>query len=107
MRLNEMFEEFGPERYPGVIPLGKYLSNDEHEFAPPGDYRDSIELIRAVQELIAAGVGPDIVPADPKQLLATQDWLSNDRGAGALFDEYEDRPVVYEIEKEEIGRAHV
>jgi hypothetical protein len=32
---------------------------------------------------------------NPSQLLATQDWLSNYGSDGALFDEYEDLPVVY------------
>lgn len=88
-------EDFGVEIYPGVIPFGEYLG-PEPEFAPPGNYRDAGELHDDVYDLIDAGVEPDVVTIDPKQLLATQDWLSNAGGDDPLFDEYTDKPVVYE-----------
>ena len=46
-------------------------------------------------DLIDAGVEPEVVTVDPKTLLATQDWLSNEGGGEPLFDEYPDRPVIY------------
>ncbi len=88
-------EDFGVEVYPGVIPFGEYLG-PEPEFAPPGNYKDAGELHDDVYDLIDAGVEPDVVTIDPKQLLATQDWLSNAGGDDPLFDEYTDKPVVYE-----------
>jgi hypothetical protein len=36
-----------------------------------------------------------VVTVNPKQLNATQDWLSNYGSDGPLFDEYDDLPVVY------------
>ncbi len=96
MRAKEfIIESFGVEVYPGVIPFGEYLGPDP-EFAPPGNYRDAGELHDDVYDLIDAGVEPKVVTIDPKQLLATQDWLSNAGGDDPLFDEYTDRPVVYE-----------
>ena len=89
-------ENWGIEKYPIPLPIGDYLSHEDHEFAPPGNYKDLFILHEEVEDLIDAGVEPDIVPADPKQLLATQDWLSNAGGDGPLFPEYPDRPVVYE-----------
>ena len=97
MRANEFITEtWGVEKYPIPLPIGDYLSHDEHEFAPPGNYRDVLTLHREVDNLINAGVEPDVVPADPKQLLATQDWLSNEGGGEPLFPEFPDKPVVYE-----------
>lgn len=89
-------EDWGIEKYAIPLPIGDYLSHEDHEFAPEGNYKDVFVLHDEVGDLIDAGVEPDIVPADPKQLLATQDWLSNAGGDGPLFDEYPDRPVVYE-----------
>jgi hypothetical protein len=51
-------------------------------------------LTSAVENQIAAGVEPQVVKVNPAQLTATQDWLSNYGSDGALFDEYEDLPVV-------------
>lgn len=97
MRANEFIAEtWGIEKYAIPLPIGEYLGPDSDEFAPPGNYKDSGDLHEEVEDLIDAGVEPDIVPADPKQLLATQDWLSNAGGDGPLFPEYPDRPVVYE-----------
>lgn len=97
MKIKDIIREsYGPERYPGIIPLGAYNSHYDREFSQGGNYRDVTELIKAVEDLIDAGVEPVTVTVDPKKLLATQDWLSNDGGDGALFDEYPDLPVVYE-----------
>jgi hypothetical protein len=96
MRAKEFItENFGVEVYPGVIPFGEYLG-PEPEFAPPGNYRDAADLHDEVYDLIDAGVEPKVVSVDPKRLLATQDWLSNAGGDDPLFDEYTDRPVVYQ-----------
>jgi hypothetical protein len=89
-------ETWGKEKYPIPLPIGYYRGPDSNEFAPPGNYQDVFILHEEVEDLIDAGVEPDIVPVDPKQLLATQDWLSNAGGDDPLFDEYPDRPVVYE-----------
>jgi hypothetical protein len=96
MRAKEfVVENFGVQVYPGVIPFGEYLGPDP-EFAPPGNYRDSVELHDDVYDLIDAGIAPKVVSVDPRRLLATQDWLSNAGGDDPLFDEYTDRPVVYQ-----------
>jgi hypothetical protein len=89
-------ETWGIEKYAIPLPIGDYLDHDEHDFAPTGNYKDVGILHDEVFDLIDAGAEPDVVPADTKQLLATQDWLTNAGGDGPLFDEYPDRPVVYE-----------
>jgi hypothetical protein len=92
----DVAETWGIEKYAIPLPIGDYLDHDEHDFAPPGNYKDVGILHDEVFDLIDAGAEPDVVPADTKQLLATQDWLTNAGGDGPLFDEYPDRPVVYE-----------
>jgi hypothetical protein len=92
----DVTETWGIEKYAIPLPIGDYLDHDEHDFAPPGNYKDVGILHDEVFDLIDTGAEPDVVPADAKQLLATQDWLTNAGGDGPLFDEYPDKPVVYE-----------
>jgi hypothetical protein len=75
--------------------IGQYLDPSTAEFEKADDYLDVGQLITAVETQIAAGIEPQVVTANPAQLFATQDWLSNYGSDGALFDEYEDLPVVY------------
>lgn len=89
-------ENWGVEKYAIPLPIGDYLGPDSDEFAPPGNYKDSGDLHEEVWDLMDAGVEPTVINMDPKRLLATQDWLSNEGGSEPLFDEYPDRPVVYE-----------
>ena len=89
-------ENWGIETYPIPLPIGDYLSHEDHEFAPPGNYRDVFVLHNEVEDLIDSDVEPTVTNMDPKRLLATQDWLGNDGGGGPLFPDYPDRPVVYE-----------
>ena len=97
MRAQEFItENWGPEKYPGILPIGDYLGPDEHEFAPPGRYKDSGDLHEEVWDLMDAGIEPQVVSINPKILLATQDWLSNAGGDEPLFPEFPDRPVVYD-----------
>jgi hypothetical protein len=88
--------EWGVEKYPIPLPIGDYLAVGSDEFAPPGNYASADDLVDDVYDLIDAGIEPEVVAVNPKTLLATQDWLSNAGGDGPLFDEYPDRPVVYE-----------
>lgn len=95
MRIQELLKEnWGPEQWPGILPIGDYLSPNS-EFADPTGKRDTIELHQEVDDLINAGVEPKITTTLPNRLLATQDWLSNDPGDGPLYPEYADLPVVY------------
>ena len=87
-------ESFGIETYPIPLPIGDYLGPDP-EFAPPGNYKDSGDLHEEVWDLMDAGVEPQVANIDPKRLVATQDWLSNEGGSEPLFPEFPDRPVVY------------
>lgn len=97
MQIKEIIlETWGIEKYPIPLPIGDYLSHEEHEFAPPGNYSDVGKLHQEVWDLMDDGVEPDVVSANPKHLLATQDWLSNEGGAEPLFPEFQDKPVVYE-----------
>ena len=84
----------GIETYPIPLPIGEYLGPDP-EFAPPGNYKDSGDLEEEVWDLMDAGAEPQVANIDPKRLVATQDWLSNEGGSEPLFPEFPDRPVVY------------
>jgi hypothetical protein len=91
----DVTETWGVEKYPIPLPIGQYLAVGSDEFAPPGNYASADDLVDDVYDLIDAGVEPTVVAVDPKTLLATQDWLSNEGGGDPLFDEYPDKPVIY------------
>jgi hypothetical protein len=90
----QLKENWGPEQYPGILPIGDYLS-PESEFVDPTGKQDPTYLLQDVDDLINAGVEPEITTISPSTVYATQDWLSNDGGDGPLYPEYEDLPVVY------------
>jgi hypothetical protein len=92
MKINEIAQD--PNIWPTTLRVGKYLDQHTAEFEKADDYLDSMVLTSAVEDQIAAGVEPQVVKVNPAQLTATQDWLSNYGSEGALFDEYEDLPVV-------------
>ena len=92
MKINEIAQD--PNIWPTTLRVGNYLDQHTAEFEKADDYLDSMVLTSAVEDQIAAGVEPQVVKVNPAQLLATQDWLSNYGSEGALFDEYEDLPVV-------------
>lgn len=92
MKIQELLESYRDT----TLPLGKYRGpydprtmqhySDEHV--------DSSELTDIVEELIDDGYEPEVVRMDPKNLTATQDWLSDYGSDEAMFPEYTDRPVV-------------
>jgi hypothetical protein len=91
----DVTENWGIEKYAIPLPIGDYLAVGSDEFAPPGNYSNADDLVDEVYDLIDAGAEPQVVAVDPKTLLATQDWLSNEGGGDPLFDEYPDKPVIY------------
>jgi hypothetical protein len=96
-------ESWGVSKEPIPLPIGDYLAGGSDEFAPPGNYQSAEELHDEVYDQIDAGVEAQVVTVDPRKLLATQDWLSNAGGDDPLFDEYEDRPVIYQ----KAGRLYI
>lgn len=58
------------------------------------EHSDSSELTDIVEELISGGYTPQVVIMNPTELTATQDWLSDYGSDEAMFNEYQDRPVV-------------
>jgi hypothetical protein len=97
MRAQEFVNEnWGVEKFAIPLPISDYLASGSDEFAPPGNYQSAEDLHNEVYDQIDAGVEPQVVTVDPRTLLATQDWLSNAGGDDPLFDEYPDRPVVYQ-----------
>ena len=93
MRITEIARD--PNIWPTTLRVGKYLDQQTAEFEKADDYLDAGQLINAVEAQIAGGVEPQVAAVNPAQLFATQDWLSNYGSDGALFDDYEDLPVVY------------
>lgn len=95
MKIKELLKE--SDYRDTTLPLDKYRGPYDPRTMEPysGEHVDSSELIDIVEELIEDGVKPELVGVSPKSLIATQDWLS-DYGSddGALFPEYQDRPVV-------------
>ncbi len=97
MKITEITQD--PNIWPTTLHVGRYLDQNTAEYEKADDYLDAQILISAVESLIAAGVEPKVVTVNPTQLNATQDWLSNYGSDGALFDEYEDLPVVYKKDR--------
>jgi hypothetical protein len=96
MKIRDILKEsWGPEQRPGVLPVGDYLSPDS-EFVDATGKKDPLQLHEEVDDLINAGVSPRLRIMQPSQLVATQDWLSNDPGDGPLYPEYADLPVIYQ-----------
>jgi hypothetical protein len=93
MKINEIAQDSNIWRT--NLRIGQYLDPSTAEFEKADDYLDAGLLHRAVEAQIAAGAEPEVATVNPAQLFATQDWLSNYGSDGALFDEYEDLPVVY------------
>jgi hypothetical protein len=93
MRITEITRD--PNIWRTNLRIGQYLDQQTAEFEKADDYLDAGQLINAVESQIAAGVEPQVAAVNPAQLFATQDWLSNYGSDGALFDDYEDLPVVY------------
>jgi hypothetical protein len=97
MKITEITQD--PNIWPTTLHVGRYLDQNTAEYEKADDYLDAQILISAVGDQIAAGVEPEVVTVNPTQLNATQDWLSNYGSDGALFDEYEDLPVVYKKDR--------
>jgi hypothetical protein len=97
MRITEITQD--PNIWRTNLRIGQYLDPNTAEFEKADDYLDAGLLHNAVEAQIAAGVEPQVATVNPAQLFATQDWLSNYGSDGALFDEYEDLPVVYKKDR--------
>jgi hypothetical protein len=97
MRITEITQD--PNIWRTNLRIGQYLDQQTAEFEKADDYLDAGLLHNAVEAQIAAGVEPQVATVNPAQLFATQDWLSNYGSDGALFDEYEDLPVVYKKDR--------
>lgn len=95
MQKQGVAESTDPNIWQMPLRIGKYLDQNSAEFQNPSDYLDSTDLIEDVEDLIDAGVEPQVVTMNPEQLFATQDWLSNYGSDGPMFEEYSDLPVVY------------
>ena len=96
MRAKEFISEsWGIEYYPNPVPMGEYKGPDEDKFLPPGNYKDVSILYDDVDQLLDMGVKPYITNINPEVLLATQPFISNSTGDGALYDELQAYPLVY------------
>ena len=94
MKITEITQD--PNIWPTTLHVGRYLDQNTAEYEKADDYFDAHVLMSAVEDQIDSGVEPQVVTVNPKQLNATQDWLSNYGSDGPLFDEYPDLPVVYQ-----------
>jgi hypothetical protein len=97
MKITEITQD--PNIWPTTLHVGRYLDQNTAEFEKADDYLDAHILLSAVEDQIGAGVEPQVVTVNPKQLNATQDWLSNYGSDGPLFDEYGDLPVIYQKDR--------
>lgn len=98
MRAKEFIPEIHsePEFHPMPLRLGAYRDTKDPRTDEPYDeqHLDNTELVQIVDRLINAGIKPNLMPINPAQLTATQDWLSDQGGAEDLYPEYRDHPVV-------------
>ena len=83
---------------PTPLKLGDYRDPyNPRDYGPyDNKFKDNQDLRDIVENLIDAGVEPEVAMMSPRQLTATQDWLADARyrDSDPLFGDYEDRPVV-------------
>ena len=83
---------------PTPLKLGDYRDPyNPRDYGPyDAKFKDNQDLRDIVENLIDAGVEPEVAMVSPRQLIATQDWLADARyrDSDPLFGDYEDRPVV-------------
>lgn len=91
---NKLFDS--NEFKPMPLKLGQYRGPyDPRTMQPyPGEYKSSLDLMEIVDQLIDNHIEPKVVTVSPKQLIATQDWLSDSGSNEPAFTEYTDLPVV-------------
>jgi hypothetical protein len=94
MKINEILTE--SDYSDTTLPLDKYRGPYNPRTMEPysNEHADSSELTDIVEELIDEGYRPQVVKLDPRELTATQDWLSDYGSDEAMFPEYQDKPVV-------------
>jgi len=96
MRASEfIFENFGEYKNTN-LPLGRFRGNYDPRTGQPyeGNFEDSFELLDIAEEMLEEGYEPELVNLYVKDLIATQDWLSDYGSDGPLLDDYTDYPVV-------------
>lgn len=102
MRAAEFIQE-SQEEESHYLPMPLRMSNYRGSYDPrtmepyPEKYQDNAVLAGKVEQMIAAGVEPQVTVVDPRLLRATQDWLSTEGGGDPLFPEYADLPVVLKM----------
>jgi hypothetical protein len=90
-------ENFGTAQFrPMPLKLGQYRGPyDPRTMQPyPAEYKSSLDLMEIVDQLIDNHIEPKVVTVSPKQLIATQDWLSDGGSNEPAFPAYTDLPVV-------------
>jgi hypothetical protein len=94
MKINELLTE--SDYRDTTLPLGKYRGPYDPRIMKhySDEHADSSELADIVYDLIDDGYKPEVVRMNPNELTATQDWLSDYGSDEAMFDEYQDKPVV-------------
>lgn len=87
---------------PMPLKLGQYRGPYDPRTMQPysAKFKDSLDLMDIVDELIVQGVEPQVVAIDPRQVTATQDWLSDGGSNEPAFAEYADRPVILQHNNE-------
>ena len=103
MRADEFLRENDDHGYlPIPLKLGDYRDSYNLRDHEPYDdkFKDNLSLRDMADNLIAAGVEPNVVMISPRQLTATQDWLANARyrDSDPVFDDYDDLPVVLDYQ---------
>lgn len=99
MRLFEILNEGSPYRDTD-LPLSKYRgsydprSDDLRSYGK--EFDSASDLWDLVDDMLDAGLEPEVIEVNISTLLATQDWLSTEPGEGAMWDDYGDLPVIIE-----------
>ena len=101
MKIKELIESWTDVKYyPTPLRMGKYRNPEDPRTGMPSSQYDpkvhklNYELADVIDELIERGVPAKTVVVNPKDLWASQDWLSEFGSGEDTFPEYTDLPVV-------------
>lgn len=93
MKIKELTEsEFRPTNLNLSDYRGPYHPDTMQPYGP--EFKESFALADIVDNLIDNGVEPKVVTVSPRNLLATQEWLSDHGSDEESFPDYADKPVV-------------
>jgi len=97
MRLFEIENPYRKTNLPLSNYRGAYDPQTDNLSSYGKEFDRATTLWDIIDEMLEDGIEPQQTDVKIETLLATQDWLSDEEGDGAMWEELEDRPVVLDM----------